>query len=100
MRLYAYAPGRRRDAPPDPGGRSDLGPVARACGPSGWVRGGSLAVLSAVFIMVSITSFGYVIARIRLETNSAWPAIGQHPSWNSVIQGSFTEATTGTGAPV
>jgi hypothetical protein len=50
--------------------------------------------------MVSITSFGYVIARIRLEANSAWPAIVQHLSWNSVIQGAFTEATTGTGVPV
>jgi membrane protease YdiL (CAAX protease family) len=48
--------------------------------------------------MVSITSFGYVIARMRLETGSVWPAIVLHAAWNSVIQGPFDGATSGAGA--
>jgi uncharacterized protein len=50
--------------------------------------------------MVSITSFGYVIARLRLETGSIWPAIILHASWNSIIQGPFDGATTGAEAAV
>ncbi len=65
---------------------------------AGGYAAGPLPVLSAVFIMISITSFGYVIARLRLETGSIWPAIVLHAAWNSVIQGPFDGATTGTGA--
>ncbi len=65
---------------------------------AGGYAAGPSPVLSAVFIMVSITAFGYVIARLRLETGSIWPAIVLHASWNSIIQGPFDGATTGTGA--
>ena len=65
---------------------------------AGGYAAGPSPMSSAVFIMVSITSFGYVIARLRLETGSIWPAIVLHASWNSVIQGPFDGATTGTGA--
>ncbi|HET7480744.1 MAG TPA: type II CAAX endopeptidase family protein [Rubrobacteraceae bacterium] len=61
---------------------------------------GPSPALSAAFIMVSIISFGYVIARLRLETGSIWPAIILHSSWNSIIQGPFDGATTGAGAAV
>ena len=65
---------------------------------AGGYAAGSSPALSAAVIMVSITSFGYVIARMRLETGSIWPAIVLHAAWNSVIQGPFDGATTGTGA--
>ena len=65
---------------------------------AGGYAAGSSPALSAAVIMVSITSFGYVIARMRLETGSIWPAIVLHAAWNSVIQGPFDEAATGTGA--
>jgi len=65
---------------------------------AGLYAAGPSPAISAAFIMVSITSFGYVIARLRLETGSIWPAIVLHASWNSVIQGPFDGATTGSGA--
>jgi CAAX protease family protein len=65
---------------------------------AGIYAAGPSPALSAVLIMVSITSFGYVIARLRLETGSIWPAIIFHASWNSIIQGPFDGATTGAGA--
>jgi uncharacterized protein len=67
---------------------------------AGGYAAGPSPVLSAVFIMVSITAFGYVIARLRLETGSIWPAIILHASWNSIIQGPFDGATTGAEAAV
>ena len=67
------------------------------------VLGGVYAVgpspaLSAVLIVVSITSFGYVIGRLRLESGSVWPAVVLHAVWNRVIQQIFDPATTGAGA--
>lgn len=65
---------------------------------AGVYAAGPSPVLSAALIMVAITSFGYVIARLRLETGSVWPAVALHAAWNSVIQGPFDGATTGAGA--
>ena len=65
---------------------------------AGIYAAGPSPILSAVLIMVSITSFGYVIARMRLETGSVWPAVVLHGAWNSIIQGPFDGATTGAGA--
>lgn len=59
---------------------------------------GSSPVVSAVLLVVTVTSFGFVIARMRLETGSIWPAIALHGAWNSIIQDAFDPATTGTGA--
>ena len=59
---------------------------------------GPSPALSAALIVVSITSFGYVIARLRLETGSVWSAIVLHAAWNRIIQGPFDGATTGVGA--
>ena len=56
--------------------------------------------ISAVLLMVSVTSFGFVIARMRLETGSIWPAIALHGAWNSTIQTAFDPATTSSGAGV
>jgi membrane protease YdiL (CAAX protease family) len=59
---------------------------------------GPWPVLSAVLLVVTITSLGYVIGRMRLETGSIWPAIAVHAAWNSIIVGAFDSATTGAGA--
>src|SRR5215217_7203057 len=58
---------------------------------------GSSPVVSAMLFMVMVTSFGFVIARMRLETGSIWPAIALHGAWNSIIQGAF-DPVMGTGA--
>src|SRR3712207_8890528 len=44
------------------------------------------------------TSLGYVIARLRLESGSVWPAVVLHAAWNHIIQQLFDPATTGAGA--
>ena len=59
---------------------------------------GPSPALSAALIVVSITSFGFVISRLRLETGSVWPAIVLHAAWNRIIQGPFDGATMGVGA--
>jgi len=58
---------------------------------------GSSPVVSAMLFMVMVTSFGFVFARMRLETGSIWPAIALHGAWNSIIQGAF-DPVMGTGA--
>ena len=59
---------------------------------------GSSPILSAVLFMVSVVTVGFVIARMRLETGSIWPAIALHGAWNSNVYGAFDPATMGTGA--
>jgi membrane protease YdiL (CAAX protease family) len=46
----------------------------------------------------ALTSIAFVLARMRLETGSIWPAIFAHSAWNSIIQGPFDGATTGANA--
>lgn len=65
---------------------------------AGVYAAGPSPALSAALLVVGITSFGYVIARVRLETGSVWPAVVLHAAWNSIIQGPFDGATTGAGA--
>lgn len=65
---------------------------------AGVYAAGPSPALSAALLIVGITSFGYVIARMRLETGSVWPAVALHAAWNSIIQGPFDGATTGAGA--
>jgi len=59
---------------------------------------GPSPALSAVLIVVSITSFAYILARMRLETGSIWPVIYAHSAWNRIIQGPFDGATKGANA--
>ena len=59
---------------------------------------GSSSVVTTVLFMVQITSNGFVIARMRLETGSIWPALAQHAAWNSIFQGPFDLATKSSGA--
>ncbi|MGH3146428.1 MAG: CPBP family glutamic-type intramembrane protease [Rubrobacter sp.] len=65
---------------------------------AGVYAAGPSPALSAALVMVAITSFGYVIARMRLETGSVWPAVALHTAWNGIIQGPFDGATTGSEA--
>ncbi len=53
--------------------------------------------LSALFFLINITAFGYMTARLRLETGSVWPAVLVHSSWNAVIQGVFDASTQNAG---
>jgi uncharacterized protein len=59
---------------------------------------GSSPVVSAMLFMITATSFGFVFARMRLETGSIWPAIALHGAWNSIIQGAFDLVSMGIGA--
>ena len=60
----------------------------------GYMAGPSV-VLSAVLFMVWAVSFGFMFARMRLETGSVWPAIVLHGAWNSITQTVFYPVTTG-----
>jgi membrane protease YdiL (CAAX protease family) len=55
-------------------------------------------LLTCVLLSISITSLGVVIARMRLETGSIWPAIVLHGAWNSIIQNAFDPAVYGASA--
>lgn len=61
---------------------------------AGYAAGPSPAA-SAVLLVVLATAFGFVFARLRLETGSVWPAIILHAAWNSIIQSAFDAARTG-----
>jgi len=65
---------------------------------AGVYAAGPSPVISAVLLVVGITLFGYVIARMRLEAGSIWPAIVLHTAWNTIIIRGFDPATTGSGA--
>ncbi|MBA2389406.1 MAG: CPBP family intramembrane metalloprotease [Geodermatophilaceae bacterium] len=65
---------------------------------AGVYAAGPSPALSAVLFMGAVTSFGYILGRMRLQTGSIWPAVVAHSAWNSVIQGPFDGSTTGAGA--
>jgi len=65
---------------------------------AGIYAAGPSPVLSAVVFMGLVTSFGYILGRMRLETGSVWPGIVAHSAWNSVIQGPLDGSTVGAGA--
>lgn len=54
-----------------------------------------ILLLSIVLFMISVTSFGYVIAYLRLATGSIWPAVFLHSTWNTIIQNVFDLFTQG-----
>src|SRR5262249_49479064 len=56
---------------------------------SGQYAAGPYPTLSAILFVVSTTAGGYIIARVRLESGSVWPAVLFHASWNAVMQGTF-----------
>ncbi len=56
---------------------------------------GPSVVLSVLGIYLCIVPFGYIIAYLRLITGSIWPSVIIHATWNAIIQGPFTRASTG-----
>lgn len=62
---------------------------------SGMYVAGPSVLLSVLGIYLCIIPFSYITAQLRLATGSVWPSVIIHTSWNSVIQGPFTRATTG-----
>ena len=56
---------------------------------------GQPPLLATALLMVGTTALGYVLARMRLETGSIWPAIALHVTWNVIIQIGFDELASG-----
>ncbi|UPK42530.1 type II CAAX endopeptidase family protein [Paenibacillus pabuli] len=56
---------------------------------------GPYPALSVILFMISVTSFSYMISRLRLTTGSLWPAILLHACWNAVIQDAFDISSSG-----
>jgi uncharacterized protein len=52
-------------------------------------------LLATALLMVMAPSLGYVLARMRLETGSVWPAIALHLAWNVAIQAGFQPLAAG-----
>lgn len=65
---------------------------------AGVYAAGPLPILSAVLLLIGVLAIGHIIAWLRLNTGSVWPAIMFHAAWNSIIQGPFDRATTGPAA--
>ncbi len=49
--------------------------------------------LSFVLFAVTMVSLGSLLARLRLETDSIWPPVVLHASWNSIIVAFLGECT-------
>jgi len=59
---------------------------------------GPYFVPSILLFMISVSSFGYILGRLRLTSGSLWTAVLLHASWNAIIQDVFDEFTTGKNA--
>jgi membrane protease YdiL (CAAX protease family) len=64
---------------------------------TGAMMTGRPAVLTTGIFLVTITSFAYLVGRLRLESGSVWPAVVMHAAWNSVIQDLFDRSTEAAG---
>jgi uncharacterized protein len=56
---------------------------------------GQPPLLATALLMILTPSMGYVLARMRLETGSIWPAIALHVAWNVIIQIGFDKLASG-----
>jgi membrane protease YdiL (CAAX protease family) len=52
-------------------------------------------LLATALLMVMVPSLGYVLARMRLETGSVWPAVALHAAWNVAMQAGFQPLAAG-----
>lgn len=59
---------------------------------------GPFLFLSVLLFMITVASFGYVIAYFRLTSGSIWPAVFLHASWNAITQNVFDLFTKGDSA--
>ena len=60
----------------------------------GFVQGVPPLLATAIF-MVMAPSLGFVLARMRLETGSVWPAVALHVAWNVAMQVGFPPLAVG-----
>jgi membrane protease YdiL (CAAX protease family) len=65
---------------------------------SGQYASSAYPVLSACIFVVNIMVAGYIVAWLRLNSGSIWPAIVFHAAWNAVIQGVFDVCTKPAGS--
>ena len=63
---------------------------------SGQYAAGSRPWLSAILFVIGVVAAAYLIAYLRLQSGSVWPAVIMHGAWNAIIQGTFDRATAGT----
>jgi membrane protease YdiL (CAAX protease family) len=57
-------------------------------------------LLATALLMVLTPALGYVLARMRLETGSVWPAVALHVAWNVTIQAGFQPLASGASSQV
>jgi len=57
-------------------------------------------LLATVLLMVMTPALGFVLARMRLETGSVWPAVALHAAWNVAMQSGFQPLVTGASSQV
>lgn len=57
-------------------------------------------LLATALLMVMTPALGYVLARMRLETGSVWPAIALHVAWNVAMQAGFQPLAAGASSQV
>jgi membrane protease YdiL (CAAX protease family) len=53
-------------------------------------------LLATALLTVLTPALGFVLARMRLETGSVWPAIALHAAWNVAMQAGFQPLAEGT----
>jgi CAAX protease family protein len=57
-------------------------------------------LLATALLMATTPALGFVLARMRLETGSVWPAVALHAVWNAAIQVGFQPLATGASSQV
>ncbi len=57
-------------------------------------------ILATALLLVMPPALGFVLARMRLETGSVWPAVALHAVWNAAIQSGFQPLATGASSQV
>ena len=57
-------------------------------------------ILATALLLVMPPALGFVLARMRLETGSVWPAVALHVAWNVAIQAGFQPLATGASSQV
>jgi membrane protease YdiL (CAAX protease family) len=62
---------------------------------SGQYAAGPYPVLSAFLFVLVVMPFAYLLAYLRLQSGSIWPAIVTHRGWNAVIVNTFGAFTSG-----
>jgi membrane protease YdiL (CAAX protease family) len=57
-------------------------------------------LLATALLLVMPPALGFVLARMRLETGSVWPAVALHTVWNAAIQAGFQPLAAGASSQV